>query len=360
MFKFSQLKSIHIELTNKCQARCPMCARNYHGGLPNPLLKNRDWSYEDFEIIINQEVLDTVEKIYFCGNFGDPMIHDDLIKMCQYIKERNPEIMIGIHTNGAARKEDWWKQLAENMPKKHCVHFAIDGLEDTHHLYRIGTKYENVIRNASSFINAGGQAEWTFIKFKHNEHQIDECKERAKKLGFQKFSLKNSSRFLAEPKYDVLDSAGKITHIIEPSSDTKIKFMPKEIINSYKDIVKEATIECFVQEIKEIYIDAYQVLLPCCWLSSIPHTYYDPHHVNHNVSAEIKSQYDLLISDFGGIDKLDAHRGIKNIIESQIWQDIWNRKWNEEKMITCARVCGKFKTVEISQPNDQFLNTSIL
>ena len=66
MFKFDNLKSIHIELTSNCQARCPMCARNNHGGLPNPLLKIQQWTIEDFKSIITQEILDTVDKIYFC------------------------------------------------------------------------------------------------------------------------------------------------------------------------------------------------------------------------------------------------------------------------------------------------------
>ena len=360
MFKFDNLKSIHIELTSNCQARCPMCARNNHGGLPNPLLKIQQWSIEDFKSIITQEILDTVDKIYFCGNFGDPMLHDDLIAMCQHIKDKKPSLTVGIHTNGGARKIEWWKSLARALPKNHCVHFAIDGLEDTHHLYRVGTKYETVIKNASAFISAGGRAEWTFIKFKHNEHQVEECQQRATDLGFEKFVLKNSSRFLVEPKYDVLDAQGKLTHLLEPPSETTIKFLPKEVINSYKTVVAEAEISCFVQEIKEIYIDAYKTVMPCCWVSSIPYTHYDPNHVNGDVSGAIKSQYDKLISDFGGIDKLDAAKGIKNIIDSEAWQSMWDKKWNEEKLITCARVCGKFKSVEISQPNDQFIDALTL
>ena len=42
MFSFSDLENIHLEITNRCQASCPMCSRNYHGGLENPLIKNKD------------------------------------------------------------------------------------------------------------------------------------------------------------------------------------------------------------------------------------------------------------------------------------------------------------------------------
>lgn len=360
MFKFEELKSIHLEITNNCQARCPMCARNEHGGLPNPLININEWTLEDFKKIFTDDVLYTIEKVYFCGNFGDPMLNKDLISMCEWVGNKVPNIQIGIHTNGSARHISWWEELARALPDNHMVHFGIDGLEDTHSLYRGGTDFNTIIRNASAFINAGGKAEWTFIKFKHNEHQVEECQQLAKELKFSQFMLKNSSRFLVEPKYEVWDKNGNTTHVIEPPTSVEIKFMPKSVIDNYKKVVDSAKINCYVQEIKEIYIDAYKTVMPCCWVSSIPYTNYDTKHVNANVSFEMKSQYNKLLDDFGGIETLHAFNGIKNIINSDIWQTIWDRKWNSEKMITCARTCGKFETVEFKQPNDQFIEAKSL
>ena len=37
MFKFDQLEIVQVEITNRCQASCPMCPRNIHGGIENPL-----------------------------------------------------------------------------------------------------------------------------------------------------------------------------------------------------------------------------------------------------------------------------------------------------------------------------------
>jgi MoaA/NifB/PqqE/SkfB family radical SAM enzyme len=357
MFKFENLKTIHLEISNNCQAKCPMCARNHHSGLPNPLLKLNNWTLGDFKEIITEEVLSIIEKIYFCGNFGDPLLNDDLISMCEYLKNTNPNIHVSIHTNGAARKTSWWKDLYKALPSSHIIHFAIDGLEDTHHIYRVGTKYEDVIRNAVAFIQEGGIAEWTFIKFKHNEHQVSECRERAKFLGFNKFQLKSSSRFLGEPTYNVLDKFGNITHILELPSDDADSFLDSSTINSYKDLIKDVEINCLVQESKEIYIDAHKKLLPCCWLSSIPTTYYAPTgFVSEQIVKDINNQYNNLIIDLGGKDRINAKLGIKNILESKEWQSVWKKYWNEEKLITCSRVCGKFKTVKIPQPQDQFID----
>ena len=359
MFKFKDLKNIHLEISNNCQAKCPMCARNHHSGLPNPLLKLNNWTLDEFKEIITAEVLSIIDKIYFCGNFGDPILNDDLIPMCDYIKNTNPNVTVSIHTNGAARKISWWKDLYNVLPKNHMVHFAIDGLEDTHHLYRVGTKYEDVIRNATAFIEEGGLAEWTFIKFKHNEHQVDECKERAQLLKFNQFQLKSSSRFLGEPTYNVLDKSGNVTHILELPSEEKDSFLDLSIINSYKDLIKDAEIHCLVQDLKEIYIDAHKKLLPCCWLSSIPTTYHAPNgFVSEQLIKDINNQYNNLIEDLGGRELIDAKIGIKNILESTKWQTVWKKYWNDEKLITCARGCGKFKKVKISQPQDQFLETN--
>ena len=171
MFEFSELQSVHVEITNNCQAKCPMCSRNHRGGLENPNIKVNDWGLDDFQKIFNQEVLNQLTSIFFCGNFGDPIINNNLADMCNYATTANPNIHLRIHTNGGARSKDWWCSLVKKLPENHVVIFGIDGLEDTHSLYRIGTKYEQVIENARAFIEAGGTAEWVFIKFKHKHYQ---------------------------------------------------------------------------------------------------------------------------------------------------------------------------------------------
>jgi hypothetical protein len=75
----------------------------------------------------------------------------------------------------------------------------------------------------------------------------------------------------------------------------------------------------------------------------------------------MKNQYANLIDDFGGIQKLHAFNGIQAIIDGPVWQAIWEQNWNgEDKLITCARTCGKFNTVQFAQPNDQFIDATSL
>ena len=145
MFRFTELKQIQIEITNRCQASCPMCSRNIHGGIENPNLQLSDWTYDDFVKIFNADVLNQIEKVTFCGDFGDPIINNDLMRMCEYLKDTN--IFVTINTNGSARKPEFWSKLATVLPKNHTVEFALDGLEDTHSLHRIGTDSNTILSN---------------------------------------------------------------------------------------------------------------------------------------------------------------------------------------------------------------------
>ena len=351
MFKFNELRSIHLEITNNCQASCPMCARNYHGGQENPLVKVTNWTLDEFKVIFTQEVMMQLRGVYFCGNFGDPILNNDLIPMIEHLAQNAPHLVVNVHTNGGARNVEWWRSLAKALPKHHNVCFGLDGLEDTLHIYRIGVNYETVIRNAKAFIGAGGTAEWAFIKFKHNEHQEDDARRIAKELNFSMFTLKNSSRFLGEPKYRVIDKQGEVTHYIEPPSDNKMHFISKDMINNYKTTVLPLEIKCKVQNDKEIYIDAYKNIMPCCWLASIPYTQYDYDNVNAALRYEIKRQHSELVADLGNTSAVTV--GIKNVIDSTAWQSVWETYWTTKKLIMCARICGQ--SSEISKPDDQFL-----
>jgi len=358
MFNFNELKQIHLEITNRCQASCPMCSRNHYGGLENPLLKEVDWTIDDFKTIMTDEVLQQLESFYFCGNFGDPIINNDLIKMCKHSKEINPKLYIRIHTNGSARNIDWWKELATSLPSGHNVIFAIDGLEDTHSIYRIGTKYDKILENATAFISQGGKAEWCFIKFKHNEHQVEEAKRRAKELGFDRFTVKDSSRFVGKDQYPVLNQKGNIEYYLEPPTGTTIVALTPEIIKNYKALVADTEIDCYVNKTKEIYIDAYKTILPCCFLASAPYNYSPEGELLYEARKTILEQYTEVVDSLGGLEKINGlNSTVKDVINSQEWQSVWNEYWTTNKLITCARTCG---VNPLSKPKDQFIEAKQL
>jgi len=355
MFKFKELKAVHIELTNNCQASCPMCARNDHGGLPNPNININEINLIDFKHIFTVEVLTQLDHIYFCGNYGDPILSNDLLEIVGYCTATNPNLHVAIHTNGSARTTKWWRGLYRVLPKKHCVHFALDGLEDTHHLYRVGTDFNKIIENAREFIACGGTAEWVFLSFKHNEHQIDQARTLASKLGFSSFSHKATGRFLEKPWFDVFDKGGNISYKIEPPTEHKITFVKKEVIENYKQHVSQAEIHCGVENTKEVYVDAHGQLWPCCFVGAVPYIHAPITEITHNYHNDTKAQIQDLLTYIGITDL--KQRSIKDIIDSNEWQSAWQIYWNEKKLATCARTCGKFPEKIITQYGDQFLKT---
>lgn len=347
MFAFEDLHTVQIEITNRCQASCPMCLRNIHGGIDNPSLILTDWTLERFKNTFTDEVLSQIKCINFCGDFGDPIINSNLISMCQYVKENSPNITVHISTNGSAHNIAWWKSLANALPKNHSVIFALDGLTDTHSLYRIGTNYEHIIRNATAFISQGGIAEWMFIRFKHNEHQVETARKIAKDLGFKKFSTKDSKRF--GKSYPVLSTNGSIEYYLQPPSNSDIKPVEFRDLKNYKDWKND--ISCFTFDSKELYIDANGYLMPCCLIGSFLYANYDTELYKKygvldetsitSIAREVQLEVFSIIRDLGGLESLDSKiKSIKEIMDSETWKTLMHRKWDEKSSSACKILCG--------------------
>lgn len=340
MFKFNELNGIHLEISNNCQAKCPMCVRT-----DNPLIKIQNWTIDDFKEIINVDVINQVKYIYMSGNFGDPVMNNDLVKMCEHYSNYASEQVLNIHTNGSLRTEKWWSELVSALPKNHKVVFAIDGLEDTNHLYRIDTNYNKIIKNASAFIKSGGHAEWAFIRFKHNEHQVEDAKKLAIELGFKNFIHKSSTRFVLEPKIKVKD------YYIEPPTIDAKEFITKDVIDNI-DSVLENPIRCTVQEQKEIFIDSYKAMYPCCWIASLPYSYIQDDY-SKNARFRMLSEVNEIVREFGGKDFFNLKkRPIEHVLNSDEYQTLWKKYWEMKKLLVCARTCGENK---FSKPTEQYI-----
>jgi MoaA/NifB/PqqE/SkfB family radical SAM enzyme len=320
-----------------------MCSRNYRGEIANPLLKISNWTVEDFKEIFDTEVLKTIKRIEFCGNFGDPLINQDFHLMTDYVKDF--DIFVDVHTNGSLRNREFWKNLPQYLPQ-HRVVFGIDGLADTHSVYRRGTDFDKIIENAQAFIAAGGVAEWSFIRFKHNEHQVEQAKQLAEQIGFAKFYTKDSSRFAFETEYAVLDKHERIIEVIKPPTETKVDYFDPTDILALSKTIQSTEIDCYAKHKKEIYIDAHKKIMPCCFLAAIPYDYARSDDSLYLAKQQIKNQYRDLIKQLGNTD---ARNGICNVIESESFQTVWQEYWTVKKLWTCARVCGN----SFSKPADQ-------
>ena len=243
IFRFGNVKIVHLEPTTNCNAACPQCLRTRTSFEPNEL------SLDKVKNLFDVGVLMQLDKIYMCGNYGDPASASQTIEMFEYFKSVNPNIVIGMNSNGGIRHPEWWAKLAKvmNGPNDYVV-FSIDGLEDTNHIYRVNVRWSKVMENAKAFIDAGGNAHWDMLIFEHNKHQVDSVNALAKSMGFKWFRSKVSRRFQRFP-VDGLSAPLQFT-------DNR---------------VFEGTIECSAMKENSIFVDASGKVYPCCWQGESEH-----------------------------------------------------------------------------------------
>jgi len=322
MYSLSDITKLHIEITSKCQASCPMCVRNIQGGDISPWLELNEISLEQFKQWFPLDFLTQLLVISLCGNTGDPIIASDTLEILKWVRQVNPDIKLNMNTNGSARTLEWWKELAAVGV---TVMFGIDGLADTHSLYRIGTDYDKILRNAKTFIDAGGTAEWHMLVFKHNEHQVESCRSLSKDLGFQNFVVKHSSRFRND-NVVVLHPANSYT--IYPSNRSQ------EIKHKLGTIKTTSNIICKVKEEGNIYINAKGNVTSCCWMDF------------SGMSPDSEVYEDYLSRGLTTPSLLNTT--LSAIFESEYFNMI-EQSWSTNPLKTCNKQCG-----EIDKFNEQF------
>ena len=174
MYHYKFIRRLDLELSSLCNAECPLCPRNVFGHPTNTGYVERNLTLDDVKHIFKPEFILQLKQINACGNFGDIVMNPDTPAIIQYFREHNPTANIIVSTNGGARDRSFWTDLAGNTDR---IFFAIDGLEDTHNLYRRNTDFKTVLTNAQTVRDAGGKTSWIFIVFYHNLHQIEKARQ---------------------------------------------------------------------------------------------------------------------------------------------------------------------------------------
>jgi len=341
VFPYNDLKRLHLEISSNCQAKCPLCPRIVKGST-NPLLPIRSWSLSDYKTILPPQTLKQLEYIFFCGNYGDPLMCTDLIDMISYTVDINPEFSFGVHTNGGLRSKSWWKDFAKTLPPIHKVTFALDGMSDTHSLYRVGTDFNTVIDNAKTFIEAGGNAEWQFIRFRHNQHQVAEARQMSEDLGFMNFWVRDSQRW-HNKKFPVYEN-NIITHYLEPTDTAELQILDETLLENLDTLLSQTSIDCQAHHRQEAFISFDGTVLPCCYLAQVPYWKIpdDAKPVNKILMSKIQEQYQDLLDSLGTEQNLNSlDKSLESIINSKQYQNVWETYWNRKKLITCANNCGK-------------------
>ena len=340
MIDYSAIRRVHLEISTLCNASCTLCPRNiagydgWEGQLGYPL---HDMRLAEAKIVFPADFIKQLDYILINGNFGDFVMAKEGLEIVEYFYSCNPRMKIEISTNGGA-KPNMWERLGR-IPTLE-IGFALDGLEDTHSLYRQNTSWTTVISNAKKFIAAGGQARWRMIKFDHNKHQRDQCEQLSKDLGFFAFEMLDEGRNTGP----VYDKNGNFSHQMDPEVEPKeyptrvevwrdqIHMTPSKQQAQYKSIPIKQTITCRTKKFHEIYVTATGEVYPCCWLGFYPKT------ENVGLGWQYASQQtaDIVFNN-------NAHEyGINGAIE---WFNEVEASWSKSsysdgRLLKCDNHCG--------------------
>lgn len=328
MLEYKNIDKVHLEISSRCNAACPDCLRNFRGVDVIDTYPVCDMSLEQVKQIFTDSFVKQLTILTINGNYGDFVTARDGLAVVEYFRTLNPELLIKISTNGSA-KPKMWEALAKFNP---VVYFRLDGLEDTHALYRQNTDFKFILENAGKFIAAGGHAVWSFIEFDHNRHQIDEARALSKQLGFKEFELVNAGRDVMP----VFTPDKKLSHIIGDYRGTtdfdtmfsNYKYYEIEPDVAIKSETENKTVDCYSNRLKEIYVASNGEVYPCCWLG-----YYPLHSNSRPSNVQLKP----LIKDNNALEHgLETAVAWFNRIE-----ETWDKTVPEGKIYECNRTCGK-------------------
>ena len=350
MYKYEDVKEVHLEITQKCQAACPMCDRNMNGGDDNPHLTNAEITLQKAKKIFKPDFIKQLKTMYMCGNLGDPIVARDTLEIFKYFREHNPTMWLSMNTNAGARDMPWWMELAQVFGRNGAVIFSVDGLEDTNHLYRQNVQWDKVETNMKAFIAAGGRARWDYIIFQHNEHQVEEAERLANEWGCEKFIKKKTGRFYStkkmtgKEKHQAINRKGEKTQTL--SKPNEVKFANKELAKqetiakqygTMVDYYNVAKIKCKVKEAGNIFITAEGLLMPCCWTAGRMYKWW---HKDPKVE-QIWEHIDKA-GGKGGINVI--MNDMKKVMDGPLLksiEDSWNAKSIKEgKLGVCSEKCG--------------------
>lgn len=273
IYSYQDIRHVHLEISSECNSECPQCPRNFYGYPLNQGYQEHSMTLAEAQIIFPPAFLQQINTVLINGNFGDIVMCADAPDIVDYFRSTNHNIEIIISTNGGARNQDFWRRLAQAGCE---IFFCLDGLEDTHSIYRRNTSYATIIKNAQTFIQAGGLAKWKFIVFDHNQHQIEEARAQAERMGFANFVPVTTSRYNG-PVFDsnrqMVFFMGKRDASENYDFDHMLALSQKSLSWAEMGSPESQQIQCKVQKEKSIYINSIGEVYPCCWTGFNPLTF---------------------------------------------------------------------------------------
>ena len=332
MFDLRSQMKFHLEITDKCNAACPMCGRTQQSNrcLPDmSKVKNIDLDLETIKRNFTPELCANILEIDLCGGLGDPLAARDCFSICEYFVDHDVKLILS--TNAGLRSVDWWRALGDLFARNNSVvEFHIDGLTDTNHLYRVNTRFSKIMANATAYLETGSVGEWHFIPFQHNHHQITEALELSREMGFANFKVIDTIRFGKENSFNYQMPDGTL-RALKPADPQFIAAQAQaddrgEVEEGSVDSNSIPRINCKSENENRPYIVATGAVSACCWVEG---------------SEDERQMYLLAGQDHN--DHNINYRLLSDILTEEPYVSMFAKAWASQSNPVCIRKCGHMR-----------------
>lgn len=351
-----KINEAHVELTDRCNAECPVCPRSMHGGPIMPYVSNHELGLDYFKLL-GDEFCAGIRRWNFCGTKGDPSAAKDLYPILEYLLHCNPKAQLEVRTNGGAKQPEYWAKISKLFKGTNSfVVWSVDGLENTNHIYRKNVKWNKLWPNMLAYFKEGGPAWWEFLKFEHNINDLPVIEQICKKYGVRLlakdpygFVELDGGKVRTIPVYDRV--TGNLMYTIKPYNTTNIadEHVKQVFVEEHKFRQFEGTdwgsldveFKCQAsgygpnKDKNEIYIDSDGAVYPCCYIAS---KYMMREPQLSRMLDPIKEE--LKVTETRNIDQVLAHTFYtKTMIDS--FESKLQLGDGAKSCITCIHHCGK-------------------
>lgn len=335
---------LQLEISSMCNALCLGCVRtdSFTFNKVKSILDKKIYIEKDvFKKIIASDGFKSVFELEFCGSIDDPLMHPQFLEFLE-IARQIKDYRIIIHTNASLRNEDYFKRLAEimNSFSSYEFLFSIDGLEDTHSIYRQNTSWNKIIKNAKAFIDAGGKASWQFLMFPWNKHQIDDAEKLSIELGFKKFMYRHDRSMVTKIGLQEIK-------IRKKNDQTRNTFTKLDHINESLKENTQYEIACNNQNKTMYFIGHDSRIWPCCFLHN---------GLLHHDLGRVDVLKKRLFDAYGSDDWNDCSKySVEEILEHDFFKSDLVESWNStehgigkgDRIFRCTEVCNSKKIKEL-------------
>ncbi|NNF01609.1 MAG: radical SAM protein [Bacteroidia bacterium] len=210
--------SISFEPTTSCNLRCPECPSGLRSfsrptGMLDPDLFKR--AIDDM----------SDELMYLIFYFqGEPYLHPQFLELVSYASSK--KIYTATSTNAHYLDDENARKTVESGLDRLII--SVDGTtQETYESYRKGGKLNKVLEGAENIVKWKKKLKsktphtiFQFLVVKHNEHQIDDLKKLAKKMGIDEVGLKTAQIYDHKNGSDLIPENEKYSRYIKSADGT--------------------------------------------------------------------------------------------------------------------------------------------